>query len=476
MGRNGYEPIPEVKEKGDASLSINFSAQDRYPEANVEEAELLGLLDRVIDEATIQVQLPQLKVEDVHISTTCRVFICALRIPTFISLLMATLGCWIAMDTTVPGVGSIAIIRPYFPYIAAMLGFLASIPPMQKRFRQQATTVESLIHMTRPVTITSVQNVVLSVASKIDLVNMRLNLVVDAMRPKFQRALAAKAELKAMDPNIIIPDPGQVERQLEGAKEEIDESIKFVEMDFPVTPWIPTHLRTSKSFQQRASSKILFLCLILQFAGVSLVSMYYPVVVVAEPQSGSFHSVWSEVFHKVRKKKMLGEHTNLVEDIGYSVSEAWPVPLVFVVVVYVMVLLQLMVVFWLTTANATAAIVNQVRGSVSVETNHVLRQHGIIFLCQDILETRMGRVRIGLLKMIKQVYKIDMLMSLTSCATPSPTKSLPKNSSPASPNKIAAFFRTHSSSPSPSPCPSPTKSANKSPPPIPSLPFPKSDK
>jgi hypothetical protein len=471
MGRNGYEPIPDMKEKADASLSIDVSAEDRYPEANVEEAELLGLLDRVIEDATVQVQLPHLSAEDVHISTTCRGLICALWVPTIISLLMAALSCWIAKDT-VPG--SIAIIRPYFPYITAMLGFLASIPPIQKRFQQQAKTVESLMALTRSVTITSVQNVVLSVASKIDLVNMRLNLVVDAMRPKFQKALAAKAELKAMDPNIIIPDPGQVERQLEGAKEEIDESIKFVEKDFPVKPWIPTHLRTSKSFQRRASCKTLFLCLILQFIGVSLVLIYYPMVLATEPQSGSFHSLWSEFFQKVWKKKMLGEHTTFVEDIGYILSKAWPAPLVFVVVVYVMVILQVMVVFRLTSAKTTAAIVNEVRGSVSAETNHVLRQHGIIFLCQDILETRMGRVRTGLLKMIKQAYKIDMLMSLTSGAPPSPIKSPSKKLSPASPSKLAAFFRTSSSSPSPSS--SPTKPAKESPSPVPSLPFPKIDK
>lgn len=431
-GSNGYEPIPDVKVKDEPPKSYKESAQDRYPEANASEAELLGLLDDIIADPSVYVDLPQLKKDELDISTTFWGFLCALTLPTAIFLISAGLALWIAMDA-VPAF--VARFIRFFPFGAAILGFLGSIPAILARFRVQATIVESLVGTTRPVAQETVQNVVLSVAQKVDVVKMRLNLVVDSMRPKFSRANAARDDLKAMDPSMIIPDPEALERELEGAKDEVSDSITFVEKSFPVTPWIPAHLLTAQLFQRREANKVLFRFLILLLLGVLLLSLWFPMGVSVPPESESefFRSVLKRIGKIFKSKDIKADATSIAEDMGVMLSDAWPAPLVFVLAVYVMVILQLVVVFRKTSATATATIVNNVRSSVSVKTNHVLTQQGIIFLCQDILEIRMGRVKSKLLELIHQLYKIDMLMSLTGVASsPSPSKS-PKKSPVSSP-------------------------------------------
>eukprot|EP00521_Asterionellopsis_glacialis_P017182 CAMPEP_0195296986 /NCGR_PEP_ID=MMETSP0707-20130614/20562_1 /TAXON_ID=33640 /ORGANISM="Asterionellopsis glacialis, Strain CCMP134" /LENGTH=337 /DNA_ID=CAMNT_0040358645 /DNA_START=88 /DNA_END=1101 /DNA_ORIENTATION=- len=302
----------------------------------------------------------------------------------------------------------------------------------------------------RPDTIEAVENVVLSVASKIDLVNMRLNLVVDCMKPKFARAKKAEKALRSMDPNLQIPDPSTVESELKGAKDEVNESIKFMEKDFPVTPWIPKDLLSPRT--ARSCNVLLFSFMVLHLAAIyGLLNYVYPMEIAEEPldvnHPGLFRDIGSRLVRIFKADNMKVDAATIYEEAMMMLGEAWPTPLIYVVEVYVVVFLQLITVFFMTNSSSTGEIIDKVRMDISDNTVLVLRQQGIVFLCQDILETRMGRVRQKLLAMISQLYKIDMLMTMADIPvspTPTPRSSPPQQSQISPSGRFSGFFSNSS--------------------------------
>lgn len=438
---DGYEPIPDVQ-SGNSSNG-DLSPQERYPEANEGEAQLLGLLDEFIKDSTITVKLPSATIYDFPVSSSFIDFVCALVLPTVCFLLTAGLAVLYI------GTDSVGDELPIFvPYAFAFLGFLSSAVPMTKRFTQHAERIAFMVDSTKRVAVKTVEDVATSVSSKVDLVKMKLCDVVIDMRPKLSKAAEQEENLKKMDPSIVIPDPNDVVSELDGAKGEIEESIRLVEENFSVTPWIPEFLRSSELYKKHVVIKVLLLCLALQMVAVYGMLLYFPSQFAAKNSVPSVKNrflggVASSIARVLTFHSYKADTITLSEEIFVSMNRVWPFPLVLVVEIYAMSIVQLGIVFCRTGVSATVATVNRMRSTVTEKTNHVLRQQGIFFLCQDILEIRMGRVKNKLLKMISLMFKIDMLMSMVTIddgSVSSPTGS-PTMKSPSSPRRrISGFF------------------------------------
>jgi hypothetical protein len=99
-----------------------------------------------------------------------------------------------------------------------------------------------------------------------------------------------------------------------------------------------------------------------------------------------------------------------------------------------------------TPPSATVSIVNQLRASASIQTNHLLRQYGIIFLCHDILELRMERAKSKLLELIHTSYKLDMIRTILEYDTASTA-----STASTSPSKLSVSSTTSSIGSIPSP-------------------------
>ena len=104
-----------------------------------------------------------------------------------------------------------------------------------------------------------------------------------------------------------------------------------------------------------------------------------------------------------------------------------------------------------TSARRTSYIVSNARAKASEQTNLLLRQYGIIFLCQDILELRMERAKRNVLDMIHFTHKLNMLWTIVDkeADKPKPRLSFFSSSPAPSPSKYSvATVNTTISTPS----------------------------
>jgi hypothetical protein len=418
---------------------------DAYPEANDEQRELLILMDAVICEAsTVQAHIARISLQHIEtkqskaiqanstasLRTSFFGFLCSSIFGAPLLTLVLTIGVSTAGIVWIPEEEWLNTWIHYgLPGVTAFLGFLGCWKPIVSRLFNFSQEVYSFASpaCTKQVAVEGVDNLVMSVASQVDHVNMKLSLVVDDLRNEFTRAVHQIDRLRKVDPHLPeIPTIGPVEQDLQAGKEELRSSVLQLKTDgsFDATQWIPPYLSSSESYCHRASSRALVWCFLLQI--IAALGSWYALETYLPPAMEEEATVSVALLGPLSDRFT----TTLLCWILILAGEA-----------YVLSAIQIGIVYFSTTApSATVGIINQLRTSVSQETNHLLKQHGILFLCRDILELRLERVKSNLTDWIHQSYKLDMLYSIldydtTSTAPTSPSRysiSSPSNSSSGS--------------------------------------------
>lgn len=457
------QPLLQILE-----TSLDNDDDDEYPEANEEQKELLTLLDGVIADAKnsdIKVDISPLTRQQLGSvqSTTCNSYLTSVNTATFGNYICESwLGAplFSLMATVVIGVGAIIGIdnsglvpvenqevcsqmfqRFVFPGAAAFVGLCGCMRPILSRlslFSKEVCSFSSPSR-TKQAAVEGVENMTFSVVNKLDQVNFLLSIICDGMCSQLEKASKHSSQLREADPTLSIPsNPSDyIQRELRGAKEELRSTALQFSQDLDAAPWIPTYLLSQRAYQYRAATRYWTVFIILHGLGMLgscyMIEMYF-----------------------VPSVSLLEDPTGLVAFLEEQ-SQRLTTPVLFWIVglslepYVISSTLVGIVQFFQLSPKAMITIVNRLRVSVSHETNRLLRQYGITFLCQDILELRMERTRSKLLELIQKRYKLDMLWNILEFDKTTTSTTESSFHSGTSPSKLSVSSGTTATTASSSP-------------------------
>jgi len=467
--------VPKKEGNGDEEeqvpLIVAFETDDAYPEATQRQKEILKLMDRSIHDmkqADLQVQLPLLTQQDVQGMRNDSSSLSSLRPSccfctglslllgaTFRTLLVTIFACCGTIYYTFNVREGILISEHDFarfvlPGMVAILGFVGSSYSVSNRLWNFSCEV---VYWNRPTAIETAvkesveEQILMRVASHVDHINMKLSMVLDEMKSLLILPAKDRKRYLKVDPTLpdLPTDPiSFVDPKMGNAKSDLQVSVLHFLQDLPVEEidsWIPSYLKSSQAYYSRVVTANLFtffvLHLVLAYGTFWVVSCYYPSAEsVAETyvESTVLNAIDNLAFH-VFPGVAVNVYIPSTQLVTWSLAlscEAYLFSSCFLLVTFGSK----------TSCRTTVNISNQLRSSISEKTNAVLRQAGILFLCRDILQIRMGRTKRKLLKLIHYSYKLEMLReivdgdagsvatSITSMSSLSPKSTSPFSSKP----------------------------------------------
>jgi hypothetical protein len=410
----------------------------KYPKATDEQRELLLALEREIKharQANFHIQLSELsekkvqhlrhKINRVHpeiglYTNGCDGFIFSFLRSSLLFLLLTfvvTLCILIGIDKIELGEFNPddiynTFLRLSFPCMAATLSFLSCLRPAMNRltpFSQEVCSFASPSSL-KVVAKEGIEEMLVMVASRIDFVNAKLNLVVDNMRYIFERANRHQYKLRMVDPDL--PDPmvsgnpfADVEREIHNAREELHTNVLTFEQDIStdVASWVPSKLSSPRIFYRLDSvAAMAWLVLWYTVGALSLffvLDTYLPTDLEIGFLSTSISFLGRILFFLPLSQRL---SPFVICWVFSFLLEAYLISSFFLLYIY----------FSKTACARTVSIINDLRSVVSSHINWLLLQNGVIFLCHDILEVRMNHLRIKLIQLVDQNHKLCAALSL----------------------------------------------------------------
>jgi hypothetical protein len=409
MSKAGYEAIPDV-EKGDLNKPP-LSPREVYPEASPQEAELLGVLDSCIDGPRPELSFTKVSPEDV--TTSSPSLCCALVLPLLVTIGLCVGATFIAKGAT-DGIVHPSLTDEWFPYVAAAILWLAASISISNRLVGQASYAIGSVAIATTTVDDSIDSGVKSVTDSIAEVQSKLDGVVGTMKKKLAKATKNKKSLKKVDPSIAIPDPSDVEKELDGARDEIQVGAAKVKEACNADKLIPGYLKSTTSYWWSVVSPVLLLCLVLQVAWTYVFTVYLedmvptPSVIV----TASRHLIESEKVDDIEEK--VEEYAAEAEEYGeeaLEVSDEWLIETwAYSMVVFssfFLTFFEIAMVYAFTTSASVASMANGATESVSESTNRVAREVGFRATIESVLGDKMGTIKQKLLKVIGAIHRIE---------------------------------------------------------------------
>ena len=319
---------------------------------------------------------------------------------------------------------------------------------MFKTFAQQLCYHTSSTQIQKA-TLDSVEHIIVQVATHIDNVNVRLTLTLDDMKPMFQKSVQQISKLLAIDPNLLeqatIPSNPisfvLTKERLMDAKEELRQCVLQFEQEITtsasqpeavIASWIPPHLVSSQAYRRSATIQTMTVVFVLQCLGIVgtffWLSIYMPFDDEALAETGSNYIIesLSSGFRALGDYlsvdlsafvTAIGEYEPASEHLTV-VTTTWI--LTYAVVSYLItnIVLGMTYLTGQTSNKKMLRVINNLRQEASDQTNLLLKQYGIIFLCQDILQTRVRNAKVKLLKLIHTQLKLEMLWGIVDQQLP----------------------------------------------------------
>jgi hypothetical protein len=460
--RGDYESIPDVEEAvviGDEAPDDDDDDDDEndlprelpspkgdpkalYPQANELEAQCLGYLDEVIALPTPQVKLPCLQVK--HLTgkaaaagavdgtwwSSLMELMTSLQLPTAVFVASVTVA-------TIVFVTSWLWLQRLFPYLACMAGFAAMVPSLMGRFTKQSNRAFAVIDRTQGNINTKVDQVTKLVEHYVDQIQDMVNKVLEPIRPKLDKMTKAEVIInKLLEPDVDIPDPKDIEQQLEGCADAIQDKMDLVKTTIQFTPYIPIYLRSKEDLNKYVIYPTLAVFLVLQ-----LVSVYQS---ASTSRSNESHDMPEEdefisgarylldtSLNQANETltELLSRHNNITNtsDIllvppifSNAITEppiaedtvCWYYPFWVSIQVYMTTMVQLVVVFLGTEAVVLVAVLNTMISGVNDDANRALEATGAAAVFETYLTDKMTSVKDQLLNLITKLNTIEKALEV----------------------------------------------------------------
>lgn len=261
--RGGYIAIPDVEKAVERIFPL--SPRELYPEANAEEAELLGTIDACIDESHIDLRL--MKNTPDAIGTYSSSFCSTLSLPVCVSTGLVFLAITGAPDDISGKVSS--------PFVSAGILWLTSVRPISKRLIGQALLASISLESLGYDLNTGIDEAVNTIVRKIDTVNKTFTHVVRNMHTTLDNITSTeRKQLKLIDSITRFPDPSDTCMALDRDKEGICAIAQVVKDTVNVEEQVPAYLQSTTKYWWKVLCPVLVVCLAFQIGGAVLFSTH----------------------------------------------------------------------------------------------------------------------------------------------------------------------------------------------------------
>ena len=432
---SGYESIPDVEVADGGTTSPE--PQVLYPEATLEEAELLGILDTITNGMHIELVLSQVHPETVHPVSPHFCMALALPFITTLALGVAAITIYSVTDTAAVVINDSSIKLILVAFAATCLIWLASAVSISRRLLDQASYAVLYVEDIEAKFDQCVDKGVEAVNVAVADVQDKLEKVLQGMRKKLVHVDRIEKSLKNMDHTLDIPDIDDIATVLEGATHEINTAamkVKEAATKDSFHKFVPDYLKTTTKYWWKVVSPTLLLCLVLQLGG----TLWHLGVLRHYDQPNSYRRLFTTMLG-TNTSDMFEEVSRLTKGIGQEFGEFHQVLLSFVILVmesFFMAFFQIGIVYFFTGAAYVAGIVNDSLTCITESTRRVAREQGLYATADSVLFEKMAILKNKLLKCIllfKKIEQVEARLGSTATETttsaPSPTAVLKRESS-----------------------------------------------
>mmetsp|Transcript_7747 Transcript_7747/g.11442 ORF Transcript_7747/g.11442 Transcript_7747/m.11442 type:complete len:450 (+) Transcript_7747:124-1473(+) len=411
MSNKGYEPIPDVEEGVATEQAVpppKISPQEKYPQASEKEAELLGMLDDVIENAIPKFDPPLLAVESVSEGAAKDLpgLIAAIKIPAAV-FVAAVLGAlmFIALDNPI----AIAL----YPYISTIMTFLGTLPALKARFSDTASLLLGQVDSTITTIKSKIDAVGKTAEGYVDQVEDTIQMVLKPIKPKLDQASKMESMLQKIDPDIDIPDTKDLEEELGDATGKIRGVMDAVTGALDFMKYIPKAAQSQPLFDLYIVYPVLAFFLVTQLLGV-----YHSQGSVADAVNNATSDDATGVdvtnttttLEAVRFLEAIVNGTNTTADeddetFADQVADQWHL-ITAAFSAFVGAVVQIVVTFVASQKSLIFKQINKKIKAVSDDVSGLLTEK-VEPVFKDVLLVSMSKVRSQILDLINKVEKIE---------------------------------------------------------------------
>jgi hypothetical protein len=355
VDENGYEPIPDVEQgQGGAELT----PKEKYPQANNLQLELLTKLDQCIEGPKIEFEVPEVSAKDLGIESADDIkdYLQSVVIPTIITAIL--IGIFLLLQQWE---FSRKAIDALYPYIAGTLIFLPSGLAMKDRMLSRAKKAFDTFEQGGDKVEARVDKEAERVDTTIESVQTKTHEVLEFMKPTLDMATKAEKVLKRVYKDIDIPDPTDIDRELDGAQDMVSQAFSKVKQALDWRKLLPGF--TEDDLKIKLVAPIILVFFFIQMVGVYTATAY------SEPES-----------------------------VAPLVTQ------------YITIVVENATVFFGSTAAVVYAVNDQVEKSMG-EVKRVATEQGASQVMDEIFGERLKRVKSKLLNLIKKVNVLELFMN-----------------------------------------------------------------
>lgn len=445
MSKAGYESIPDV-EKGE-SKSLE-TAKGKYPELDDKQADLIFTFDEAIASSSLDISLPTTSPDD--LVTQGKSFLQGIVSPTLTSL--CTMAAAFVLSATAQANALAAMIVPFFPYLNAVVVFASSFKPIQDRFMSAVEPVFTQVDTAEGKVKKSVDDVGTNVDATIDSLQAKVGDVLKPMEPTLKKAKLQTGALKKLDPELEVPDLDDVNKEFDEMQGVVVKKIEEAEEHLVLDKYIPAYLQSADSFYWRIVFPVAVVALLIQLAFAWFTTYSTSAANEAgrllkdvdvqsykDEASDQIHGYQDEASGQIEGfRDELRDQFKTYSDEFNELSGSLKPMLINVATSYAVALVQMGLIYLCTNPKVRAWIVNKLLSMMKDEAMRTLRQYGAVTTVEDVMGTRMSRIRSKVLKILQVYQKVNDLMGklggvsdLAAMATQRPQLSIETDKKPS---------------------------------------------
>ena len=346
-----------------------------------------------------------------------------------------------AATSTTATSGSSDKLRKLFPYVACLIGFVGIVPPLLYRCMKRFKLVYRIIDRTESRIYNQVDKVCNRVENLMNQLQEKINIVLQPIQSKTKKLSKAETMInKVLKEDIDIPDPDDLTTMLEGCSTEIQTKMDTIKSMINVRDHIPICMRSYQNLQYYVVYPILFIFLAIQIYSVykssssdnddeeqpnvdvisqdgnhQLLTQTRHILVRSLRQSSSSSGSIVVVVGGGRYLQATEVVVGAENDTGSNGSDnnnifssEYYLPIWISIQVYVTAIVQLMLIFALTSTVALCAVLNQIIITpINKETRDVVERSGAKDVFELYLTTKMQLLKDKLTKILSKIKKIE---------------------------------------------------------------------
>jgi hypothetical protein len=400
MSKAGYESIPDAEAPAAAS----------YDDLGDDQAALLQDLDAAMALAKLDFSLTDVKADEVASSGGPSLL--SSMLPPILMAVGAAGGAWL-LHTEAPGVAAAAL--PFSPYLIAFLFFSATVTPLVGRLEAAVAPLFVQSEKLQDKVSSQVGGIATTVDTTVDALQAKVGLCLKPLAPTMEKASRQAAPLKKIDPTLEIPDTKDIDDEFDGLQGQVSDKVQAAQDHLDISAYIPSPLKSAKHFYWQVIVPVLVIALVLQGGVAWVVDTAAPTEPVTAPsrylRGKSAAAVEADVSSSSDYEFRQLSATVFSEEPATPADEE-SLSSVFVVVgaCFAMAVLQLTLLFGSTSGPVKAWMVNRTQTKVADRATVTLREYGVSTALEDVMGTRLARIRTKLLKLFSSVGKLQAVL------------------------------------------------------------------